>query len=379
MKTSALLLSLLLAPAALGQVTAAERAAFNKVRAQGVEVKLANIAEFRGVVANQIMGIGLVTGLAGTGDSKKFLSTQKAAINVLRLAGVDVDPSQSESKNCALVMLTAELPAYSSPGMRIDVTASTMGDCTDLRGGTLAFAPMKYPGIDKAIATASGAISVGGAGASAGGAKSQRNFTTVGKLPGGAIVQQAVETTTVFNGKMYLDLRQANPTTASRMEDSINKAYPEFHAIAQGAGTIEVDLPTGMNPTTAQARLSGLTVYAEDEARIVINEKDGTIVMGGDVRIGPCAVTQGGLSVRITSEPFVSQPAPRSNGQTVVGSAKTVDVKEETVQTAVFAPNTSVADLAAIFIALRLKADDVINILKGMHEQGALKATLEVH
>lgn len=379
MKTLTPLVPFLLASVALGQISPAERAAFNKVRSQGVEVKLGTIAQFRGVMVNQIVGIGLVTGLAGTGDSKKFLATQKAAINVLRSQGVDVDPTQSESKNCALVMLTAELPAYSNIGMRIDVTASAIGDCTDLRGGTLLFAPMKYPGIDKALATAGGAISVGGSGASAGGNSAQRGFRTVGKLPGGAQVEQEISTITVFGGKMYLYLREANPTTANRAEEAINKAYPEFHAIARGAGSIELDLPTGMNSNTAQARINGLTVLAEDEAKIVIDEKTGTITMGGDIRIGPCAVTQGGLSVKVTSEPFVSQPAPFSKGQTVAGSTKTLDVKEETVQTAIFAPNTSVADLAAIFQALRLKADDVINILKGMHEQGALKARLEVH
>ena len=378
MKIPTLLTALFLAPLAFGQMSRAERIAFDRAETQGIEVQIKSIADFRGIVANQLIGFGIVTGLAGTGDTKKFLQTQRALINLLRGQGFDVDPAQSESKNVALVTMTAELPAFSTPGSRIDVTVSTLGDCVDLRGGTLFFAPLKYPGRDETFATAAGAVSVGGSGAGAGGNADVRGFRTVGKLPGGAIVQRSVPTVTVFEGKMYLDLRDGDATTASRMEEAINRRYPEFHAVALGAGSISLDLPTGMSSNTAQARIGAVTVFAETEAKIVIDEKTGTIVMGGDVRVAPCSIAKGSLSVRITNEPFVSQPAPFSNGKTTVGSVKTVDVAEQTAQIANVRPNTSVADLAAIFQALRLKADDVINILKGLHEQGALKARLEV-
>lgn len=370
LRLQGLMVALALLPAAFAQTPNPE--------IQGVEVQIKSIAEFRGIVRNQLVGVGLVTGLAGTGDTKRFLQTQRATINLLRGLGIDVDATQSESKNVALVTLTAELPPFSTPGARIDVTASAVGDCTDLRGGTLMFAPLKYPGREETYATASGAISVGGSGASAGGNTTERGFRTVGKLPGGAQVERSVPTVTVFDGKMYLDLRTSDATTAARMENAINNRYPEFHAYAYGAGTVVLDVPPGVTSNTAQARIGAVRVFAETEALIVIDEKTGTIVMGGDIRVAPCAIAKGSLSVRITSEPFVSQPAPFSQGQTVAGSVKTVDVKEQTAQIATLRTNTSVADLAAIFQALRLKADDVINILKALHEQGALKARLEV-
>ncbi|RYG45348.1 aminotransferase class I/II-fold pyridoxal phosphate-dependent enzyme [bacterium] len=168
MKREPLFFALLaLAPFALGQNSASDRAAFQRAEIQGTEVQVKTIAAFRGVVANQIMGFGLVTGLAGTGDTKRFLQTQRATINLMRAAGLDVDPTQSESKNVALVTVIAELPAFSTPGGRIDVTVSTIGDSTSLRGGTLIFAPLKYPGKDETFATAAGSISVGGFSASA--------------------------------------------------------------------------------------------------------------------------------------------------------------------------------------------------------------------
>jgi flagellar P-ring protein precursor FlgI len=368
-----------LAPLALGQnVSKADRASFDRAQAQGTEVQISSIASFRGVVANQILGFGLITGLAGTGDTKRFLQTQKATINMLRAAGLDVDPSQSESKNVALVTLVAELPPFSTPGSRIDITVSTIGDCTSLRGGTLLFAPLRYPGKEETYATAAGSISVGGFSASSGGAGASKGFVTVGKIPGGAIVQRSVPTTIVFDGKMYIDLQEGNALTARRIEETINHQFPEFHAAAIGAATIQVDLPTGMSSNTAQAKLGALNVFADTEAKVIIDEKTGTIVIGGNVKIAPCAVAKGSLSVQITSDPFVSQPNPLSGGKTVVGDAKTVNVKEQTAEIAVIRPNTTVADLAAIFQALHLKADDIINILRALHDQGALKARLVV-
>ena len=367
-----------LASVAFGQVSPADRAAFDRAETQGVRVPLKSIATFRGIAPNQLIGFGLVTGLAGTGDTKKFLQTQKAVINLLRAAGLDIDPTQSESKNVALVTLTAELPPFSTPGGRIDVTASTLGDCTSLRGGTLLFSPLKFPGANKVFATVAGAVSVGGFSESAGGNSSAKGFTTVGKLPMAGIVQESVPTETVFAGKMYLDLATSDATTASRTEEAIRKAYPDFRPAALGAGSIELTLPQGMSSNTAQARIGALEVMADTEAKVVIDEKTGTVVIGGNVRIAPCAFAKGSLTVRVTDEPYVSQPLPLSKGRTVVGSQKTLTTKEQTAQIAVLRPNTTVADLAALFQALHLKADDVMNILKSLHEQGALKARLEV-
>ena len=372
-------MAVLLALAATGLAqTAADRAAFDRAESQGVPVQLRTIAQFQGVAPNQLVGVGLVTGLGGTGDTKKFLATQRATINLLRRMGVDLDPLQSESKNVALVTLTAELPPFSTPGGRIDVTASTLGDCTSLRGGTLIFAPLTFPGLPKVYATVAGALSVGGFSEGSGGNVGGRNFTTVGKLPGGGVIQESVPTQTVFGGKMYLNLSDADATTALRVEEAIRKAFPEYAPTARGAGSIEVTLPAGMNPNTAQARIGNLVVMADTEAKVVIDEKTGTVVIGGNVRVAPCAFAKGGLTIRITDEPFAVQPGPLGKGKTVVLSQKTVETREQTAQIGVLRPNTTVADLAAIFQAMRLKADDVMNILKALHEEGALKARLEV-
>ena len=369
---------LALSTASLAQTVPNDRAAFDRAEAQGVSVQLRTIATFQGIAPNQLVGVALVTGLAGTGDTKKFLGTQRATINLLRKWGLDVDPLQSESKNVALVTLTAELPPFSTPGGRIDVTASTLGDCTSLRGGTLMFAPLNFPGGQKVYATVAGAISVGGFSEGAGGNASGRGFTTVGKLPSAGVIMESVPTETVFKGKMYLNLLDADATNALRVEEAIRKAYPDFLPTALGAGSVELTLPAGMNPNTAQARIGALTVMADTEAKVVIDEKTGTVVIGGNVRIAPCAFAKGSLSIRITDEPFVSQPLPLGKGKTAVLSQKTLTTKEQNAQIAVLRPNTTVADLAAIFQALHLKADDVMNILKSLHEEGALKARLEV-
>ena len=375
-----LLVTLLLGAFASGQNSPADRALFERAEGAGVSVQLRTIATFRGVAPNGLVGIGLVTGLAGTGDTKKFLATQRAAINMLKGMGIDVDPTGNESKSMALVTLTAELPPFSTPGQRIDVTASVMGDCTSLRGGTLMFAPLRFPGLSKVYATVAGSISVGGYSSEKGGGSEGRGFTTVGKLTSG-LVQESVPTQTTFgdkNDRMYLDLATSDAVTAARMENAIREAYPEFRPVALDAGAISLTLPAGMTSNTAQAKIGALTVMADTEAKIVIDERTGTVVIGGNVRVAPCAFAKGSLTIRVGAEPFVSQPASLSGGKTVVGTAKTLDVREQNAQIAVLRPNTTVADLAALFQALHLKADDVMNILKSLHEQGALKARLEI-
>ena len=346
---------------------------------EGVSVSIKTLANFRGAVPNQLQGYGLVVGLGGTGDTKKSLTTQKAVVNLLLQAGIEVDPSQSEVKNVALVALSAELPPYARPGGRVDVTVSTIGDCTSLRGGQLLFSNLRYPGVDDTLATVAGAVTVGGVSASAGGNSKTSGFTTVGTMPGAAIVLKGVDTKTVTeDGKLYLDLLEPDPIVTRRIEEVLNRKYPEFHALSAGAGSVQIDLPQGMSENTAQARVFGLGVIAPQESKVVIDERTGTIVIGGDVRIGPCVIAQGNLSIKVTSQPFVSQPEGLSKGQTVVATQKTVETDEGTAEIAAVRSNTSVADLATIFQALRLKASDIVNILRTMHDEGALKAKLEI-
>ncbi len=356
-----------------------QRALMSHAEREGIGVRLDALCHFRGTWSQQLMGFGLVTGLEATGDSQSYTATQIAAANMLKKSGIGVDVTASnfQSKNIALVTVTCELPPYSSPGQRLDVTVSAMGDSKSLRNGTLLYTPLKYPGSDETYAVASGAVSVGGYSAGANGNSTRKGFVTVGKVPGGAIVQQAVATNTVFGGKMYLDLDQEDVTTADRIERKIGETYPELAPHALGAGTVEINVPTGESPSSIQSHLMGLVVQANTEAKIVFDERTGTIVIGGNVRVAPCAIARGSISVQVSEDYSITAPASLS----LTGAAQpntSVSAQEETAQITTIRPNTTVADLAEIFQALRLHADDIIAILENMRAQGALKAKLVI-
>jgi flagellar P-ring protein precursor FlgI len=362
------------------QDQAKENLLVGKQERDGVSVRLDALCHFRGTWSQQLMGIGLVTGLDRTGDSQSYTATQIAAANLLKKSNVGVDTTASNfiAKNLALVTVTAELPPYSTPGQRIDLTVSAMGDASSLRNGTLLFTTLKYPGSEEVYAIGEGHISVGGFSAQAGGSKTSRGFVTVGKIPGGGIVQQAVPTNTVFDGKVYLDLEQEDVTTAERIEEKINQVYPEFLAHALGAGTIEVVMPKGRSISWVESKLMQLTVLANTEAKVVVDERSGTIIIGGNVRLAPCAIARGSISVQVAQESFVSQPGPLSLGTTAAGSNTSVTATEEKAQVSLLKANATVADLAEIFQALKLKAEDIIAILENLKAQGALKAKLEI-
>ncbi len=354
-------------------------AAVSKGEQEGVPTRLKDIARFRGIRSNTLTGIGLVMGLEGTGDSKKYGPTFTAMANYLRKQGFDVDPKTMDSKNAALVMITAELPAFSVNGQKLDVTITSMGDAKSLRNGTLLLAELKAAGNpDVVYATATGPISVGGYSAGQGGNSQTKGFVTVGRIPNGGVVEQGAPTTTVYDGKMYLELDDPDITTAHRVEEKIKEFMPEFMPIAQNGATIQVVLPPGLTPTTAMAKLEEVIVRSDNVATIVINEKTGTIVMGGNVRIAPVALATGSLNVKIEETYMVSQPNPLSQGQTVVIPDTTVKAGEDEAQIAVVKPNTTVSDLARIFQELKLKPSDIINILQILKQQGALKAKLVI-
>jgi flagellar P-ring protein FlgI len=360
---------------------AAEKATESKAERDGIGVRLDSICHFRGTWSQQLLGVGLVTGLDHSGDSQSYIPTQYAAANMLKAAGVEIDPTNTNTiaKNIALVTVTCELPPYSSPGQRLDVTVSAIGDATSLRNGTLIFTPLKYPGNDKVtFAVASGAVSVGGFSAKSSGNSASRGFVTVGKVPGGAIVQTAVATNTVIGGKMYLDLEQEDVITTERIEEKIRESSPELAPHAMGAGSVEVTLPPDTSVSSVQAKLMSLEIQADTPAKVVIDERSGTIIIGGSVRVSPCAIARGSISVQVTEDYGVSQPAPLSAGQTVATATTSLTAKEDTAQVALLKPNTTVADLAEIFQALKLKAEDIIAIMENLAAQGALKAKLVI-
>ncbi len=340
-----------------------------------VTAQLKDIARFRGIRPNTLTGVGLVMGLEGTGDSQRISATRAALTNYLRRSGLDVDPRQIDAKNVALVMVTADLPPFAMNGQRIDVTVTSVGDAKSLRNGTLLLTELKAAGNpDVVYATASGAVSVGGFSVSQNGNSQTKGFVTVGRIPSGGMVENGAPTKTVFDGRMFIELDEPDLTTASRVEEAIRAKFPEFRPVAQNGGTIEVVLPEGLTPTTAMARLEKVSVEADTHAMIVVNEKTGAIIMGGNIKVSPVAIAYGSLNIRVDERTFISQPAPFSNGTTQKANDTNVNANEDPAKTAVTNPNTTVADLAAIFRRLNLSAGDIIAILQALRQQGALKA-----
>ncbi|MEI7576682.1 MAG: flagellar basal body P-ring protein FlgI [Armatimonadota bacterium] len=343
----------------------------------GVSVRLKDISRFRGIRGNQLMGFGLVIGLAGTGDTRRNPQAAAALSNYLKSINMDAQLSNMEPKNAAWVVVTAELPAFTTNGQQLDVTVSSAGDAQSLRGGTLLRTELYAVGDNETIYTiAQGSVSISGFGAAAGGNQSTTGFMTVGRVPNGGIVERGAPTKLVYDGKMYLELMDSDLTTASRIQEMINKKYPELNAVAENGQTISVNAPKGVNPITTMARLEEMTVNVDNAAIVIINEKSGAITIGGNVKIAPSVIAVGSISVEIQEQVSVSQPNPFSKGTTEVVANQRVNANQGEADVAVLAPNTTVADLARIFQELRLKANDIINILQLLRQQGALKARL---
>lgn len=349
---------------------------------EGVEVRIKDIGHFRGVRSNVVYGFGLVTGLEGTGDTKKSPVTLTLLSNLYNSNGLKFDVAQMDSKNVALVQVSCVLPPFAKPGTQLDVTVSSMGDAKSLQGGMLMLTPL-YPmgSNDKAYVTASGPVSIGGFNVSSGGNSTQRNHVNVGRIPAGGNVEASVSTHFVFNGgKLLLDLDQEDMTTAHRAAMRIAEQLPTTSPIAIDGSTIEINVPTGLDPVAIISQIESLRLNADVEAKVVINERTGTIVVGGNVSLAPCAVAQGSLQVKIDREERVIQPAPFSGkGATTEKEVNTqVSADQETAKVALIAPKTTVADLARLLQALKLKPTDVISILQALRQQGALKARIEL-
>lgn len=347
---------------------------------RGVEVRVKDIAHFRGVRSNQLRGYGLVVGLDGTGDSKKAPFSGVALANMLKTFGTSIDPNLINAKNIAAVIVTADLGPFTSPGSRIDVLVQSIGDARSLQGGVLLQTPLYAAGdANVAIAVAQGPLSIGGFRAAGGGNSVQKNHPTVGRIPAGAIVETAVATQLVFEGRsMYLDLDDPDLTTAQRLTEKIRETIPSCSPRPVDGGTVELTLPDGMDPVAFMSSVESLRVLADSESVVVVNERTGTIAIGGNVKLGPAVIAHGSLQVRIESEPIISQPAPFSRGETVVTNQTTVTAGEDTAQVALIPPNASVADLAKIFQALKLSPSDIIAILQMLKVEGALKARIKV-
>ena len=355
-------------------------AGMKKVFEEGLEVRIKDIARFRGVRTNQLMGYGIVVGLGGTGDTQKTPFTATLVANAMKKFGTIVDPAALSLKNVATVSITAELPPFASPGNPIDVTVQSIGDAKSLEGGILLQAPL-FGASDEmhAIAVAQGSVTVGGFNASGGGSSVQKNHVTVGRLPGGGTVERSVPYQMLFEGnRMYLELEQGDITTSDRIAQSLQKKFPRFKIETVDGGTIGIQIPDGESSLRAMASIETTVVKADIPAVVTINERTGTITISGNVKLGPAVVARGSLKVIIREVTEAGQQAPFTTVPPPTVTNTDVSAKETQVQIGVFGPSTTLMDLAKVFQKLKVSATDMIAILDQLKSQGALKARVKV-
>lgn len=341
-------------------------------------VRIKDITRLQGVRDNQLVGLGLVMGLNGTGDSRAVQTNQMAA-NMMEHFYVTVSPDDLRLRNVAVVMVMADLPAFVRSGDRIDVTVASVGDARSLQGGYLVSTPL-YAANGEVYAVAQGAVSIGGFNVRSGGSGVQQNHTTVGRVVGGAIVEADAPGMFEWDGVMRLILNQPDFTTAARIAQAINETFLPDTAIALDRSAVELRVPDLFkdNPVEFLAIVEELTVTPDQAARVIINERTGTIVIGHNVRIATVAVAHGNLSVRIEAETVVSQPPPLSDGTTEVVTETHVAVQEEDAKLMVLPSGVTVQELVDGLNAIGAGPRDIISILQAIKASGALFAELEV-
>jgi flagellar P-ring protein precursor FlgI len=341
--------------------------------------RLKDIAEINGVRMNQLVGYGLVVGLDGSGDGKKATFTIQSLASMLEKMGVTVDQKDIKVKNVAAVMVTAKLPPFAKRGNRIDVLVSSIGDANNLQGGTLMLTPLK--GVDgKIYALAQGPVNTGGFGAGGTASTVVKNFPTVGRVLSGAIIEREVPNDFSNSDSLQFSLHNPDVNTVVRVVDVINAQFAEPVAHAQDAGTIEIAIPERYmgNVIPLLASLSTLEVEPDNDAKVVINERTGTVVMGEQVRISTIAIAHGNLSIVIKENVNVSQPLPFSEGQTVASPNTQVNVQEDNNQLVVVPNGVSIGDVVNALNALGVSPRDLIAIFQAIKAAGALQADLEV-
>lgn len=341
--------------------------------------RLKDIAEINGVRMNQLVGYGLVVGLDGSGDGKKATFTVQSMASMLEKMGVTVDQKDIQVKNVAAVMVTAKMPPFAKRGNRIDVLVSSIGDAKNLQGGTLMLTPLK--GIDgKIYAVAQGPVNTGGFGAGGTGSSVVKNFPTVGRVLSGAIIEREIPNDFGDSDSLQFSLHNPDFNTAIRVVDVINSQFAQPIARAQDAGTIEIVIPDQHKGNTISmlAALSTLEVQPDNDAKVVINERTGTVVMGEQVRISTIAIAHGNLSIVVKENFNVSQPLPFSEGQTVVSPNTQINVQEDANQLVVVPNGVSIGDVVNALNALGVTPRDLIAIFQAIKAAGALQADLEV-
>ena len=364
-----------IALAAAGAVVAGS----SRPMAAGPDSRLKDIATLQGASPLPMVGYGLVVGLNKTGDKRQTIFSTQTLANMLTRFGVLVSAEDIKVENIAAVIVTAELSPFQRAGARIDVVASSIGDARSLQGGTLLPTSLRGPNGDM-MALAQGPLSLGGFGGGNGGSSVQVNHLTAGRVPGGAIVQSVPIMPLPTGGVLTFSLREPDYSTASRVAIAINTHLGVLAARAQDSGNIAVQVPERFKESVPElmAQLEALPIQTDVVARVVINERTGTVVVGGAVRIGAAAVAHGNLSVRITTRLTASQPAPYSRGETVVVPNSQVDVREGTAQLITMEDGTTLDAVAGALNALGASPRDIIAIVQALKAAGALRAEIVI-
>lgn len=344
--------------------------------------RLKDLADVAGVRDNPLVGYGLVVGLDGTGDqTSQAPFTVQSLRAMLTQLGVTIPPTVNpQLKNVAAVAIHAELPAFAKPGQKIDITVSSIGNSGSLRGGSLLMAPLK--GADGQVyAIAQGNVIVGGLGVSGSdGSRVTINIPSAGRIPGGATVERAVAGTFGVSPNVQLNLRTADFTTATRVAKGINAALGSDSARAVDPVTVSVMAPADADQRVAfLAQLESLEIDpGEAPARVVVNSRTGTIIIGSGVRVMPAAVTHGSISVSISEKPQVSQPAPFSKGETVAVPRSQIEVEQQTAHMFLFSPGVALDDIVRAVNQVGAAPGDLVAILEALKQAGALRAELVV-
>lgn len=340
--------------------------------------RIKDIASFKGVRNNQLVGYGLIVGLNGTGDQRGSDFTIQSMVNMLDKMGVRVDRATLRPKNVAAVMVTGNMPVSSSPGTRMDVTVSSIGDAKSLLGGVLLVTPLR--GIDGNIyAVAQGALTLGGFLAEGQAAQAQKNTTTVGIIPGGATVERGVPFNFNDMQNVTLNLSMQDFTTTMQAVNSINRSLGGNYARARDVSTIDISVPSQFrgNLVPLMASIENLDIQPDGRARVVVDEKTGTVVLGQDVRLGKVAVAHGNLQVVISESAQVSQPPAFSGGQTVATPQTDLGVVEQNKRL-ILMEGATLRELVDGLNAIGATPRDLISILRSLRAAGALMADLEV-
>jgi flagellar P-ring protein precursor FlgI len=345
-------------------------------------IRVKDLGKVQGWRENALTGYGIVTGLAGTGDSPANRATRQSLANLLAQFNLTVPPEQIQSRNVAMVVVSASLPAFAREGDTLDVTVASAGDARSLVGGTLLLTGLKSPN-GRVYALAQGALSIGGYRYDANGNLQQKNHPTVGSIPGGAVVEVPVSSD-VLDAARNVTFVLADPdyTTASRVADAINRQLGSGLAEARDANGVDIQVPPAARAHLVGflAGIENVTVEPDRRAKVVINERTGTVVSGGDVRIERVVISQGDLKISIASENTASQPlvlgdAPAGVRTAIVTNTR-IDVDEQSAPGFVPPSHNTVADLVQALARMKTNTRDVISILRAIKAAGALHAEL---